>query len=274
VLTTVTESRLYPDVMAPLRKHGVHKAQAWDEILESYQAQRQQVLGIHRYVNEHTFRRILNEARRRVDAFPAWSDTDAANYVIRQIIDCFFYEHGGSPGNLFVEKTPIHVMYGREILDAYPEAKLLHVLRDGRDVCASLETRAREADWAPRLRLRQIRIWKESAEAGMELLDAREYQGRVALVRYEDVKCNPVAEISRLFEFAGLPASPQRVRRVARHTEFDRHRKKGPGKHNNQGIVGGWQACFSEEDLQLFAQTAGELFLRCGYRFEDRAQAA
>jgi hypothetical protein len=274
VLTTATESRLYPEVMARLRKHGAHRAQAWDEILESYLSQRQQVLGIHRYVGERTFRQILKEARCRVVECPAWSDDDAANYVIRQVIDRFFYEHGGSEKHLFVEETPLHVMYGREILRAYPEAKILHVLRDGRDVCASLQARSQEADWAPRQRLHQIRIWKQSVEAGMDLLDEREFQDRTALVRYEDVKCNPVAEITRLFDFAGLPAWPHEVQQIAEETEFNRHREKDPGKHNNRDVVGGWRECFSDEDQRLFAKYAGDLFLHCGYQFEDRAHAA
>jgi hypothetical protein len=148
------------------------------------------------------------------------------------------------------------------------------VLRDGRDVCASLQVRAWEAEWAPTWRFRQIRIWKQSAEAGMDLLDAHEFEGRTALVRYEDLKRDPDHEIARLFAFAGLPRSPRLVRRVARQTEFRRHRKKGPGKHNNKGAVGGWREYFSPEDERLFAQTAGDLFVRCGYRFDEQAHAA
>jgi hypothetical protein len=94
------------------------------------------------------------------------------------------------------------------------------------------------------------------------------------LVRYEDLQRAPEDEIARLFTFGGLPASPRLVRRVARQTEFRRHRKHGPGKHNNKGVVGSWREYFSPEDERLFAQTAGELFVRCGYRFDDQAHAA
>jgi hypothetical protein len=271
---TETESLLYPRVMDLLRTHGARKPQAWMEILGSYRAHQRDVVGIHRYASERTFRRILDDARESVAACPTWTDDDAANYIIRRVIDHFFYAHGGSPKHLFVEKTPIHVNYGREILRTFREAKVIHVLRDGRDVCASLEVRATEADWAPTWRLRQIRIWKQFVEAGMDLLEDTEFRGRVELVRYEEMKHDPVGQIARLFDFAELPATPRLVRRVARQTDFRRHRKAGPGKHNNKGVVGSWRNFFSEEDLRLFDETAGNLFRRCGYHIEQMPRAA
>lgn len=271
---TETESLLYPRVMELLRTHGARKPQAWNEILGSYRSHRHDVVGIHRYTSERSFRKILADARESVAACPTWTDEDAANYVIRRVIDRFFYAHGGTPKHLFVEKTPIHVNYGKEILRTFREAKVLHVLRDGRDVCASLEVRARQADWAPRWRLRQIRIWKQFVEAGMDLLEDVEFRGRVELVRYEEMKRDPAGQIARLFNFADLPCTPRVAQRVARRTDFRRHRKAGPGEHNNRGVVGSWRDHFSEEDLQLFDETAGDLFRRCGYATEEISRAA
>lgn len=273
-VVTETESLLYPRVMEPLRTHGVRQQQGWGEVLGSYRAHRHEVVGIHRYVSERVFRRILDDAQASVAACPTWTDDDAASYVIRRVIDHFFYEHGGSSQHLFVEKTPVHVSYGREIMRTFRDAKVLHVLRDGRDVCASLEVRAREVDWAPRWRLRQIRIWKQFAEAGMDLVDDPEFRGRTQLVRYEDLKHDAAGQITRLFDFAELPHKPRVIQRIVRQTEFRRQRKKGPGKHNNRGEVGSWKDHFSAEDQQLFEQTAGDLFCRCGYGPEQAARAA
>ena len=56
------------------------------------------------------------------------------------------------PGGLFLEKTPSHALYLKEIMRLFPRARVLHVLRDGRDVAASLLAASRGwgRNWAPR----------------------------------------------------------------------------------------------------------------------------
>ncbi len=268
---TERESSLYSRIMEPLRTLGARNPAAWEKILHS---KSRGPIGLHRYVSDRVLAEIVAAAQSRLTAGVRWTDEDAANFVIRRIIDHFFFAHGGSPRRLFVEKTPVHVLYGREILRAFSDAKILIVLRDGRDVCASLEIRARGADWDATSRFDQIQTWTQSVKAGIALREDPEFQDRIELVRYETLKRDPISEITRLFAFAGLPTTPRMVKRVARRTEFRRHRKTGPGRHNNKGVVGGWRDLFSEGDLRLFEQHAGDLMRRCGYGDESGTRAA
>lgn len=73
-----------------------------------------------------------------------------------------FIEHGISEYNIFesilnyaakssghefwVEKTPLHLMRSKEILENYPDAEIIFVLRNGLDVCASIRDRAIKYD--------------------------------------------------------------------------------------------------------------------------------
>ena len=45
---------------------------------------------------------------------------------------------GLKPGEIFVEKTPSHALCLPEIRELLPESRIIHVLRDGRDVAALL----------------------------------------------------------------------------------------------------------------------------------------
>jgi hypothetical protein len=268
---TERESSLYSRIMKPLRTLGARNSAAWEKITEP---RPRGAVGLHRYVSDRVLARIVADAQSRLRAGVPWTDDDAANYVIRRIIDHFFLVHGGSAKHLFVEKTPVHVFYGREILRAFAEAKILLVLRDGRDVCVSLEVRSRGAGWPAMSRSDQIQMWKQAVEAGIALREDPEFRHRTEVVRYEAMKRDPLSEITRLFAFAELPATPRLVQRIARETDFRRHRKTGRGQHNHQGVVGGWRKHFSPEDLQQFEQDAGDLLRRCGYGEGNGTRAA
>ncbi|MBV9581894.1 MAG: sulfotransferase, partial [Chloroflexi bacterium] len=65
------------------------------------------------------------------------------------------------PGQLFLEKTPSHVLFIPEIHALLPHARFIHVLRDARDTVASLLSASRTwgRSWAPRRAANAARTW-------------------------------------------------------------------------------------------------------------------
>lgn len=59
---------------------------------------------------------------------------------------------------LIVEKTPAHVFYQKDILEVYPEAKLIYLVRDPRDVVASLKT----VNWSTSNVFTNAKVWKNA----------------------------------------------------------------------------------------------------------------
>ena len=273
-VVTENESLLYPVILNTITKHGARNPETWRRLAEAYRNPVHHTVGIHRFISYRAFRRILAEMQSNLNQLPGWTDEYTADQLVRRVIDHFFYRHLGTDRHLFVEKTPAHVLYSQQILNAFPEAKILHVIRDGRDVCASLEARSKMVDWAPEDRRKQIDIWKSHVEAGLTISDDSRYADRVATVRYEDVLADPVCQVTRLFEFAGVPVESGLVERVVEQTKFRKHRNKGPGKHNNKGVAGNWRNHFSAEDERLFAELAGDLSARCGYEMNAQRRAA
>jgi hypothetical protein len=112
---------------------------------------------------------------------------------------------GLGPGEIFVEKTPSHVLYVPEIVELLPEARFLHVLRDCRDVVASLLAAGKSwgSSWAPRKARGAALTWVAHVEA------AREAAGRLPAtqyceVRYEDLHARPVEVLARMAKWLGL----------------------------------------------------------------------
>lgn len=104
-----------------------------------------------------------------------------------------------------VEKTPAHLAHVPRILQWYPDARVVLVLRDGRDAVTSMLA----ADFTHDDLRRHACNWRRAAELGEEL--ASRYPGSLHTVRYEDLVANPRDALSRLHEFLGIPLDPKQL---------------------------------------------------------------
>jgi hypothetical protein len=112
---------------------------------------------------------------------------------------------GLGPGELFVEKTPSHVLFVREIHALLPDARFVHVLRDARDTVASLldASRGWGRGWAPRTAGHAAATWVshvEAAVAARQLLPARQWFE----VRYEALHADGPAVVRELVDWLAL----------------------------------------------------------------------
>jgi hypothetical protein len=109
------------------------------------------------------------------------------------------------PGELFVEKTPSHVLYASEIHQLLPEARFIHVLRDARDTVASLlgASRGWGRAWAPRRAADAARTWVSHVNAAVE---ARHHLPKDLFteVSYEALQSDGQRVLRDLVEWLGL----------------------------------------------------------------------
>jgi Sulfotransferase family len=188
----------------------------------------------------------------------------------------------------------------REVARIYPEAKVIHIIRDGRDAAVSAvhhswnfgkarkddpEVSARRA--AYRGDPQRLQEAGESIFAGNSLKKmAAEWVARVgrtvldgpallgsnyAEVRYENLLERPEEEVGRLLAFLGAEASAAVVRRCVSAASFEKlskGRKRGeedPTSFFRKGVAGDWRNVFTEEDKQTFKEEAGDLLIELGY---------
>jgi len=94
----------------------------------------------------------------------------------------------------WIEKTPKHVHLLDRIFSRYPEARVLFVVRDGRDVAVSMRKRFGDFETG-------LRRWVEDNSRGLEwVADAR-----VMLVRYEDLVKRYDETMPRICSFIDEP---------------------------------------------------------------------
>ncbi|MBN2281000.1 MAG: sulfotransferase [Candidatus Marinimicrobia bacterium] len=94
--------------------------------------------------------------------------------------------------NRWCEKTPRHIKHIKNILDYFPKAKAIHIVRDGRDVITSKHPKHHPDDyWV------SVNRWVTDVGIGLEYLD----HPRVLTLKYEDLVFHFDREIKRISNF-------------------------------------------------------------------------
>jgi Sulfotransferase family len=202
------------------------------------------------------------------------------------------------------DKTPLQSAgIVREIGTMFPEAKVVHIIRDGRDVAVSHThhrwNRVRPVEEGGRLtpeeRDKRDR-YRENAKrflASGESIFSEQYilaaakgwrsivgnthrdapfilGDRYTEVRYEDLLERPEEEMGRLFCFLGASDDEGVVRRSVEKVRFEKVARRQRGDEDStavlrKGVSGDWRSVFTERDRRIFGQIANDLLVELGY---------
>jgi len=99
----------------------------------------------------------------------------------------------------YADKTPMHVLHLRRLGRMFPEARFVHLVRDGRDVAASY----RSVAWGPSGIDDAALLWRRRVSAGRRA-GPRLGPGRYREVRYEDLVAEPERVVRELCAFLDL----------------------------------------------------------------------
>jgi hypothetical protein len=126
------------------------------------------------------------------------------------------------PNEIFLEKTPSHAFFIEEILELLPQARFIHILRDVRDVVASLLAASRSwgKGWAPRDAKQAARLWLRHVEA-VERTKAEVPVGQFFEVRYEMLWETPNEVLKKLSDFMGMEWPDQDIAEAVRMNSFE-----------------------------------------------------
>lgn len=116
----------------------------------------------------------------------------------RDFIDNFFnHRLRKSNKSIWVEKTPSNAYCFKKFLELYPNAKVIHIYRDGRDVITSLKKRGMNSYFATML-------WLYNTSSALKLRGHQNYRE----IKYENLVINPEETIMKLFDFLGMKYEP------------------------------------------------------------------
>lgn len=184
--------------------------------------------------------------------------------------------------DVILEKTPSHVQCWRDILDLYPEAKFLHLIRDPRAVVASLKSASKSwgASWVSSRLIDNCAVWSTSVAAGRAIGGATK---SYLEVRYEDLKQHGAETLLSIFEWIGVASSPSECLALLEDTSIEKLRSGRvkdapwdiagePRGFYREGETASWRKVLSEFETFLVEAQAKELMTALGYQPEARSR--
>ena len=228
--------------------------------------------------------RGMRSAADRQGALKLWLASDChalttlTNYEVREVIE----RECRGPGDFlrlimeamgrrqymprWAETTPAHVLHMREIRDQIPQAIFIHLVRDGRDVAASL---VRQGWIRPLARDREHPVlaaaayWQWIVRRGRA--GAAELGSDVCLdVRYEDLVDAPTDTLSRIGRFIGQSLDWETIQRVGIGSVGTPNTSFPEAKSG--GFQGRWRTELSDEDGRRVDSMLASTLLSSGYR--------
>lgn len=206
-----------------------------------------------------------------LDAHYGVSDA-ALGASFRKLIEGFLGPYQAKRGKKRIaEKTPANVLHFGELNALFPDADFIHVIRDGRDVVASLLT----MNWTEGRTGRPMAITRDPATAAASWaahvrkgLEAKQAGRRVFEIRYEDLVADPKTSLADLFDFLGEPWSDD-----ALSFHLGEHVRAGVAESSAEQIskplyvqsVSRWRQDLSEPAKAAVKQHAGALLKELGY---------
>jgi len=234
---------------------------------------------------------------------------DLSPLVLRVAADFIMERDAAKEGKRIVgDKSPSSTIHGQAVRDMhsiYPDAKLVYIVRDGRDVLISERFRnfveeskflsAEDSRIIEELRKDQTQFtngtksiftesffrrvakgWvknlQETEEEARKLFDAN-YFG----MRYEDLLSTPLEEMTKLWEFLGVkqinPSLGEEIKAEMASNpdeEWQTRRNEGIASFLPKGQAGNWQKLFTERDKSIFKEVAGEMLIKWKYEMNNQ----
>jgi glycosyltransferase involved in cell wall biosynthesis len=226
--------------------------------------------------------------------------------LTRLAVDYYMLQGSVRSGKRIVgDKSPLHTDHVDEIFELYPQAKVIHVVRDGRDVAVSLmhhfwnlskdtheegiydlepeELAKRDAYREDpeafvasgssifaeeRLRQMAARWTRRTSKASRE--GSRLFGDNFLQLRYEDLLMRPEEIMQPVFALLGARADEDTVSRCVESNSFERAAGRAKGSEESEsffrkGVAGDWRHRFTERDRTAYEQIAGRTLVEMGY---------
>jgi Sulfotransferase family len=258
-LAIPSETHFIPDLIKAREKHGASP----ERMLE--------MLTSHRRWGD--FHIEASELAERWAALPELTGPAA----VREFFKIYGEKQGGPPR--WGDKTPGYVKRMREIQEYLPEARFVHLIRDGRDVALSILKQS----FGPETIEAAADRWRGRVLRGRA---QQPYLGYYMEVRFEDLVLDTEGQLRRICEFIELDFDPAMLgyheRAEERLKEKARELPRGKGRdpqsaerrlksHEktfeppNPSLVGGYRTKMTPADQATYEALAGDLLLDLGY---------
>lgn len=161
------------------------------------------------------------------------------------------------------EKTPEHALNLKGLTEVFPDAYIIHVIRDGRDEAISVydyNQRVNAKGFSKRFpdfpAFAEFFAKNWTSAVGAARYFGRSHGEKYMEIRSEDLHSEAAPDMERLCRFLGIDDSPETISHLV---------DAGRGAAFPDGIIGQWRDRFDDETTTAFNRQAGELLKLLDY---------
>lgn len=204
------------------------------------------------------YRHILNHWRFKlwdieVDPHPALLDHTDATFrdIIEYLVSEYGRHHYDQPDpEVWIDHTPQNGKYGAALLETFDDARMIHIVRDGRAVAASVMP----LDWGPNTAHEAALWWARHLSYGTALETSKyQQQGRVMRVHYEALLMDPDRTLRDICDFIGLDYHPAMSGgggfKLPQYTVNQHSLVQGPPDVKR---IDAWRRQLSDREIEIF----------------------
>jgi hypothetical protein len=169
------------------------------------------------------------------------------------VVDSMFKHFAASQGKLrWGEKSPMYLQHIGILATYFPNAKFIHIYRDGRDVAQSIHRRyMKDPRWTI---YRWKKILKMGRDQGQKIGSSRYME-----VRYETLTADPKNQLHQVCKFLDLQYHPFLFKASYRHIDRDQKIENIVPNSNK------WRKYFNENQILKLELIAGDYLKEMGY---------
>ena len=168
-----------------------------------------------------------------------------------------------------VDHTPLNIKYADMLFDLFPEAKMIHLVRDGRAVSSSIMP----LDWGPNTIDKAASSWASKVRMGLRV-ESLYGSERIKRIRYEDVVLDPEKTMKEICVFLDITYEPGMIEGggflVPAYTE---KQHQLVGKRPMADRADAWKNLLTRREIEIFETIAAEHLLQFGYSVHYGATA-
>lgn len=184
------------------------------------------------------------------------------NHSMLDLIESIYKLHAEYEEKSFWgDKTPEYIYYTKLIKHLFPEAKFIHIIRDVRDYCLSMQKA-----WKKNI-YRAAHKWVDGIGAVKKdsLLFKKDYYE----IRYEDLLNDPGGEVTKLCKWLDILYSPNMIQ-LNKCVE-----NLGDTKNNSRIVknnLGKWAFTFTEPQIYKIEAISGKMLKDLGYSVKNNVK--
>lgn len=162
---------------------------------------------------------------------------------------------------IWVDHTPVNVEYVDLLKSFYPNAKFLHIIRDGRGVAASYKN----VTWGPKTMHDIANHWLKKLAYGF-VYEAK-YPKDVLSIRYEDLLSDTETAVKKITDFIGIKYEENMLNANGLIVpEYTKHQHQLVGQKADKSRIEAWQKTLSNREIELFEYEAKNMLNLLGYK--------